>query len=200
VESTVNKIENKIIGSRRGEIYFASDFAAYGTPKAINKALERLTESGLLLRLAYGIYLYPQTDTKLGLGVLYPTVEAIAREIAKRDKARIVPTGDYALHVLGLSTQIPMNVVFLTDGAARTIQVGKGKGIRFKRTVPKNLSYKSEKLMLVVSALKEIGNGHVTQQQIEKIKTVLIQEDKKKIQADLDLLPAWIRKIIQSIL
>jgi len=111
-----------------------------------------------------GIYLYPQTDTKLGLGVLYPTVEAIAHEIAKRDKARIVPTGDYALHVLGLYTQIPMNVVFLTDGAARTIQVGKGKEIRFKRTVPKNLSYKSERLMLVVSALKEIGNGHVTQQ------------------------------------
>ena len=64
--------------------------------------------------------------------------------IAKRDKARIVPTGVYALNALGFSTQIPMNVVFLTDGAARKIKVGNGQGIVFKRTVAKNLSYKND--------------------------------------------------------
>ncbi len=109
MKSIVNEIENKIKYGRRGKIIFAADFSTLGQPKSVNKALERLTESGMLLRLAHGIYLYPQTDTRLGLGVLYPTVETIAREIAKRDKARIVPTGAYALNTLGLSTQIPMN-------------------------------------------------------------------------------------------
>jgi hypothetical protein len=123
MKSTVNEVERKIIRSRRGKIYFAADFATFGTPKSLNKALERLNASGLLVRFAQGIYLYPKIDTKLGLGILYPSIETIANEIAKRDKARIVPTGDYALHVLGLSTQIPLNVVFLTDGTARTINI-----------------------------------------------------------------------------
>jgi len=200
MKSAVNEIERKIKRNRRGKIYFAADFATFGSHKSLNKALERLTDSGLLVRFAQGIYLYPKIDTKLGLGILYPSIETIANEIAKRDKARIVPTGVYALHVLGLSTQMPLNVVFLTDGAARTISIGNGKGILFKRTVPKNLSFKSERLMLVASALKEIGNGNVSEEQLEKIKTILIQEDKQKILGDLDLLPAWIRKNLNSIL
>jgi hypothetical protein len=199
MKSAVNEIENKIKQNQRGKIYFAADFTTFGTQKSINKALERLTTSGFLVRLAQGIYLYPKIDTKLGLGILYPSLETIANEIAKRDKARIVPTGDYALHVLGLSSQIPLNVVFLTDGTARNISIGNGKGILFKRTVPKNLSFKSERLMLVASALKEIGNGNVTVQQLEKIRFILLQEDKLKIHGDLVLLPAWIRKILVSI-
>jgi predicted transcriptional regulator of viral defense system len=162
----------------------------------VNKAMERLTESGLLIRLAQGIYLYPPIDTRLGLGVLYPTVETIAREIAKRDKARIVPTGVYALNVLGLSTQIPMNVVFLTDGAARKIKIGNGQGIVFKRTVAKNLSYKNAVLMLVVAALKEIGEDNVTNDQLEKIMELISKEKRDDIIADLQLAPAWIKKLI----
>lgn len=196
MRSIVNEIEYKLKCGRRGKILFAADFSSFGLPKAVNKAMERLTESGLLIRLAQGIYLYPQIDTRLGLGVLYPTVETIAREIAKRDKARIVPTGSYALNVLGLSTQIPMNVVFLTDGAARKIKIGNGQGIVFKRTVAKNLSYKNDILMLVVAALKEIGEGNVTAEQLSKIKELISKEKREDIMTDLQLAPAWIKKLI----
>ena len=196
MRSIVNEIEFKLKSGRRGKILFAADFSSFGLPKAVNKAMERLTESGLLIRLAQGIYLYPQIDTRLGLGVLYPTVETIAREIAKRDKARIVPTGSYALNVLGLSTQIPMNVVFLTDGAARKIKIGNGQGIVFKRTVAKNLSYKNDILMLVVAALKEIGEGNVTAEQLSKIKELISKEKREDIMTDLQLSPAWIKKLI----
>jgi len=198
VKSIVSEIEYKLKSGRKGKILFAADFSSFGLPKAVNKAMERLTESGLLIRLAQGIYLYPQIDTRLGLGVLYPTVETIAREIAKRDKARIVPTGVYALNVLGLSTQIPMNVVFLTDGAARKIKIGNGQGIVFKRTVAKNLSYKNDVLMLIVAALKEIGEGNVTSEQLTKIKELISKEKKEDIIADLQLAPAWIKKLINS--
>lgn len=200
VKSIVNEIENKLKSGRRGKILFASDFSLYGLPKAVNKSMERLTESGMLIRLAQGIYLYPQTDTRLGLGVLYPTVETIAREIAKRDKARIVPTGVYALNALGFSTQIPMNVVFLTDGAARKIKIGNGQGIVFKRTVAKNLSYKNDVLILVVAALKEIGESKVTSEQLTKIKELILKEKQEDIMTDLQLAPAWIKKLILSVL
>lgn len=200
MKSIVKEIENKLKSGRRGKILFASDFSSFGLPKTLNKVMERLAESGMLLRLAQGIYLYPQTDTRLGLGVLYPTVETIAREIAKRDKARIAPTGIYALNALGLSPQIPMNVVFLTDGAARKIKIGNGQGIVFKRTVAKNLSYKNDLLILVVAALKEIGEGNVTTEQITKIKELISKEKKEVIIADLQLAPAWIKKLILSII
>lgn len=199
MKSIVKEIENKLKNGRKGKILFASDFSSFGLPKAVNKAMERLTQSGMLIRLAQGIYLYPQIDTRLGLGVLYPTVETIAREIAKRDKARIVPTGIYALNALGFSTQIPMNVVFLTDGAARKIKIGNGQGIVFKRTVAKNLSYKNDVLILVVAALKEIGEGNVTTEQLTKIKDLISKEKQEDIKADLKLAPAWIKKLIPFI-
>lgn len=198
MKSIVKEIENKLKSGRRGKILFAPDFSSFGLPKAVNKAMERLTQSGMLIRLAQGIYLYPQTDTRLGLGVLYPTVETIAREIAKRDKARIVPTGIYALNALGLSTQIPMNVVFLTDGAARKIKIGNGQGIVFKRTVAKNLSYKNDLLMLVVAVLKEIGEGNVTAEQLTKIKYLISKEKQEEITTDLKLAPAWIKKLLTA--
>jgi predicted transcriptional regulator of viral defense system len=199
VKSIVKEIENKLKYGRKGKILFASDFSSFGLPKAVNKAMERLTQSGMLIRLAQGIYLYPQIDTRLGLGVLYPTVETIAREIAKRDKARIVPTGVYALNALGFSTQIPMNVVFLTDGAARKIRIGNGQGIVFKRTVAKNLSYKNDVLILVVAALKEIGESNVTTEQLTKIKELILKEKQEDIMTDLQLAPAWIKKLFKSI-
>lgn len=199
MKSIVNEIENRLKYGRKGKIVFASDFSSFGLPKAVNKAMERLTHSGMIIRLAQGIYLYPQIDTRLGLGVLYPTVENIAREIAKRDKARIVPTGIFALNALGLSTQVPLNVVFLTDGAARKIKIGNGQGIEFKRTVAKNLSYKNDILMLVVAALKEIGEGNITSEQLSKIKDLLSKEKQEDIKADLQLAPAWIKKIIKPI-
>lgn len=119
-----------------------------GPGKSINKTLERLVDKGELLRVARGIYTRPQIS-KLLDSALTPSIETIAKAIARRDRARIVPTGVYALHVLGLSTQIPMNVVYLTDGAARKVQIGK-QTILFKKTAPKNLAAIGEISGLVI--------------------------------------------------
>jgi hypothetical protein len=198
MQSTVNKIESEIKRRRRGKIYFADDFVSFGTSEAIKKALLRFEKSGMLIRLAHGIYLYPSIDKRLGLGILYPSVETIAREIARRDKARIVPTGLYALNVLGLSTQIPTNIVFHTDGAPRKIKVY-NQLITFKHVVPKNLAYKSEALMLVVSALKEIGEHSVSESDMKMVRKALSHETKENISGDIHLAPVWIRKKIQQI-
>jgi hypothetical protein len=199
MQSTVNDIEKSILIKRRGRIYFAADFASLGNPETVKKSLLRLEKSGFLVRLAHGIYLFPKIDKKLGLGVLHPSVEEIAKAIAERDKARMVPTGVYALNALGLSTQIPVNAVFLTDGAPRKIKIYNQK-ILFKHVVPKNFAYKSDVLMLVVSALKEIGNKKATDEDLAKIKLALSHDTKENILADLKLAPVWIRKIIMPII
>jgi hypothetical protein len=199
MQSTVNKIENEIKRRRRGKIYFADDFVSFGTSEAIKKALLRFEKSGMLIRLAHGIYLYPSIDKRLGLGILYPSVETIAKEIARRDKARIVPAGLYALNVLGLSTQIPTNIVFHTDGAPRKIKVY-NQLITFKHVVPKNLAYKSEALMLAVSALKEIGEHSVSENDMKIVRKALSHETKENISGDIHLAPVWIRKKIQQVI
>jgi len=196
---TIDQIENKIKNHKRGKIFFLDDFAGLGTPDAIKKSLQRLANSGLLLRIANGIYWYPKKEKEL-YGVKIsgkPTLDEIAKSIAKRDKARIVPTGLHALNLLNLSTQVPANVVYLTDGTARKIRIGEGKNILFKHTSEvKRLAYKSEYLMLIVSALREIGENKITDEQISMIKEHFSHITKQEFMTDIKLIPVWIRKIL----
>jgi hypothetical protein len=202
MESAVNKIERKIKNSKRWKLFFQEDFAVSGTPNAIQLALAKLQKSGLLMRVAHGIYYYPKINKNKYISSKYlpPSIDEIAGSIAKRDKIRIVPTGAYALNTLGLSTQVPANVVFITDGAPRRISVGKGRGILFKHTSEaRSLAYKSKLLMLIVSALREIGENKATPQQLEIIKSHLTNVSQKELDADLQLMPLWVRKILLSL-
>ncbi len=196
MNSAAQKIENSIENFGRGKIFFADDFVNMGSAENIRQALGRFTKSEKIVRVANGIYYYPEVDDKLGLGVLLPSFDQIANAIAERSHARIIPTGDYALNVLGLSTQVPMNCVYLTDGTPRKVEISGGRGIIFKKTTPKNLAFKNRLAMLVTSALKSIKQENVTPEQIEHIEQLLRKEDKDSVLADLALMPIWIRKIV----
>ena len=190
-----NKIAAKIKNLPKGSILFVEDFLDYGNTENIKKALLRLKEKGMLVRLAFGIYLYPKTDNELG--VLYPSVEEIAEAIARRDKARIIPTGVQALNKLGLSTQVPLKAVYLTDGAARVVKIG-NRTITFKKASPKNLLAKGEISGLVIQALKSIGKDKVEGDMLIKIKSMLKKEKEENIMHDAKLAPAWINKILMN--
>ena len=189
------QILKKIKDNKRGKIFFPADFSKIGSEDAIHQALKRLSEKGVLFRIAHGIYLYPKTD--LELGILYPPIDEIAKAIAKRDKARIILTGIQALNLLGLSTQVPMKVVYLTDGAQRNISIG-NQSIKFKKTSPKNLAVKGEISGLVIQALREIGNGNVSAEQSKTICDILLKENPEIVNSDARLAPAWISKIMIS--
>ena len=190
-----NKVAEKLKKLQKGSILFVDDFLDFGNSESIKKALFRLKEKGLLVRLVHGIYLYPKTDKDLG--VLYPSAEEIAIAIAKRDRARIIPTGIQALNKLGLSTQIPLKAVFLTDGAARSIKIGK-RTITFKKTSPKNLLANGEISGLVIQALKSIGQNKLEDESLKKLQAILRKEKKENILHDAKLAPAWINKILMS--
>lgn len=188
-----NKMAEVLKLHPKGSVLFVDDFLDYGNPESVKKALLRLKEKEVLVRLAHGIYLYPKMDKELG--ILFPSTEDIAKAIARRDKARIVPTGVQALNKLGLSTQIPMKVVYLTDGAARSIKIGK-RTITFKNTSPKNLLAQGEISSLVIQALKTIGQLQVEDETLLKIQTLLKKEKKEHIMNDAKLAPAWINNIL----
>ncbi len=196
--SIENSIWTAIKAKGRGSIFFPSDFTSCGEVKAVGKSLERLTAKGEIIRLARGIYTYPEIDTVMGLGALMPSIEQIAETIARRDKTRIVPTGIYAMNKLGISTQVPMNIVYLTDGTPRKVSLGNGRSIQFKYTTPKNLSFTNPLAMLVTFALKEVGKDNVTDDISKQIKKVLQNEPPENVLADEALMPAWIRTITRQ--
>ena len=190
-------VENKIFESlksrQKGIVIFVSDFSDYGSAESVKKALLRLNEKETIVRLAHGIYLYPKVDKELG--ILFPSTEDIALAIARRDKVRIIPTGVQALNKLGLSTQVPMKLVYLTDGGTRNIKVGK-RTISFKNTSPKNLFMKGEISSMVIQALKTIGNSQLDDSTLLKIQNILKKEKKDNIINDAKLAPVWISKIL----
>ena len=195
--SIENKVKKGISNYKTGKIFFPSDFSKFGTSTAIRQALNRLENDKFLLRLAHGIYLYPKKHSSFG--ILYPSLEEIAIAIAKRDKARIIPTGIQALNKLGLSTQVPMNIVYLTDGSARSIKINKGS-IKFKKASPKLLSVKSDKIILIIQALKELGEENIDLKIKERLKQVLLNTERELIVHDIKLAPQWIAKIIKELL
>jgi len=131
----------------------------------IGDLLSIYTRLGKLVRLANGVYL-KTTITKFG--PVYPSPTEIAEAIARRDHAQVLMSGLAAENYFGLSTQVPMKIVFLTSGSARKLTVG-NTTIEFKRGVPKNFAFKDKTMATLCLALKSIGNGHVTDGQ----KTVL---------------------------
>ena len=195
MQSIHSQLEDKIISLKKGAIVFVSDFAEFGTAENVKKVLLRLEKKQLLVRLAHGIYLYPKIDKELG--ILYPSTESIAEAIAKRDKIRIIPTSIYALQQLGISTQIPMNVIYLTDGAPRKIKVGK-RTITFKKTAPKNLAIKNKVLSNIVQGLKELGKENITDEIRQKINQALQKVPVKALKEEILNAPVWVRNEVLS--
>ncbi len=194
-KSIEHKVLEKVKRNPKGTLFFVESFSNIENPRAVNKALERLVKSGELDRIAQGIYVRPVIDDHIGK--VLPGIEEIAVAIAKRDRATIVPTGSYAMYKLGLTTQVPLNIVFYSDTSARKIKIGK-QTITFKKASSKNLAFIGEISMLAVQALRTIGKEQATEEDIKQIKKVLDKENPKHLQHDLQLAPVWIRKIIST--
>jgi hypothetical protein len=189
-----NKILIKIKKAKRGTLFFNDNFSMFGNAETIRRTLNRLVEAGEIDRVSSGIFVRPQIDKIIGK--ITPKIEDIADAIARRDKTKIVPTGAYALNRLGLSTQVPMKIVYLTDGSARNIKVG-NYTISFIRTSPKNVAAIGKISRLAIQALKSIGKENVSQKEIEQIQNVLLKEKVSYLEHDLRIAPAWIKEIIR---
>lgn len=186
-------ISDQIATLENGAIFFVDDFLDFGNSESVKKALLRLEEKQKIKRLSHGIYYKPKVSKIIG--ELIPSIEEIANAIARRDHARIIPTGALAENILGLTTQVPMKFVFLTDGAARQIKVG-NRTINFKSTVPKNLATKGKISTLVIQALKQIKKENIDEIVLFKINEQLKREEVNNILHDAKLAPAWIREIL----
>lgn len=185
------EIRNTIERNGPGRLYMVQDFADLNNDGLVTRALSRLENEGMLIRLAQGLYLYPARNK---YGILFPTIEKIAYAIAEKDKARIIPSGLTALNRLGLSTQVATNAVYITDATARELAIG-NRIIIFKRAAPRNFAYKSDLFPMVVAAMKELGKDGVTDEHLKIIKQVIGKYgDIDEIRYDYNIAPQWIKK------
>lgn len=190
-----NKILHELDLKEDGTIIFPSDFNHLGTADAVKMALSRYAKAGLIKRLAHGIYLKPKKDPEIG--TLTPSLDEIAKAIARRDNARIIPTGIMAMHLLGLTTQIPMKAVYLTDGSPRIIHIG-NRTIKFKSTSTKNLSLEGSLSKLLILALKELGEERLNQDILKIINEIIKKENQKVLENDIRKAPNWISALLQK--
>lgn len=197
MKSIEQLIKKEVHKTSQGTLFFPEDFAQFGSPDGVRKALQRLDHKGIIKRVAQGIYVHPKENSYIGL--VMPTAEEVADAVARRDRARTIPTGVSALNALGLSTQVSMNVVLLTDGSPREIKIGKRK-IKFKKTTPRNLSAKGDISRLVIQALKALGNGKVSQSDEQKIIELLKKERHGDLLHDIGVAPEWIQSIMKKAL
>lgn len=193
--SASERVLKRIRSNKRGRILFPADFSDITDGITLRQIFARLTIDKTLIRLARGIYLFPVIDEKLG--PLIPPLEDIAAAVARRDKARIIPTGVYALNRLGLSTQVPLKIIYLTDGTTRSIKIGK-HNITFLKTSPKILAIRDELLCLIITALQEIGQTNISDDIINKIRPLVLQNVNPIFRKDLQLAPAWIRNLVKK--
>jgi hypothetical protein len=196
-ESTADKIQERVDGQPEGTLFFPEEFADLGSPENVRKALERLQNRQKITRVAQGIYARPKQNAYIG--AVLPSVEDVAAAIAKRDRARILPTGSTALNALGLSTQVPMNIILLTDGTARTVKVGK-RTVKFKKTTPRNLAAKGAISSLVIQGLKAIGKGKLSKSDEQKLISQLRKENSEDLLHDIPLAPVWVQQIMKKAL
>src|SRR5438477_11444590 len=195
-QSIDSRILATIHGRGRGSVLVPADFLNLGSRAAIDIALHRLSRKGTIRRLARGVYDFPKEHPVLG--PLAPSADDIARALAGRDRTRLQPAGAYAANALGLSEQVPAKAVFLTDGPARTVKIGPTT-IQLRRTTPKNMEAAGRLSGLLIQALRELGQEHVTLQRRDHLKRTLPADKRRELLKDLRLAPAWMHPIFREL-
>lgn len=196
MQSIDNKVIKRIRGWGCGSVFTPNMFLDLGSRAAIDKVLSRLSQKCTIRRLSRGLYDLPKSHPVIGK--LSPSPEVIAKAIAGRDSIKILPSGAYAANLTGLSTQVPAQIIFLTDGASRSVKIA-DHIIKLQRTTPKNMAVAGRISGLVIQALKHIGKNHIDGTIIQILKNKLSEDDKEQLLKDLMFAPSWIGAIFRKI-
>ena len=192
-----NKIISRIYGRGRGWAFTKRDFVAEFGEANIYQALSSLAKAAKIRRVCRGGYDYPRYSELLN-HQLSPDLDQVAHALARKFNWRIQPSGDAALNLLGLSTQVPGRWVYLSDGPSREYEAG-SHTLTFKKSALKDVGFKYTESGLVVQALKSLGREHVDQKVIEAIHQQLKSRGCERILRDTRSVTGWIYGIIKRI-
>jgi hypothetical protein len=187
---------SRIYGRGKGGVFTPNDFLDLGSRGAVDLSLHRLTKLGTIRRIARGLYHYPETHPLLG--EVSPSIEAVAKALASTEQVKLQPSGAYAANLLRLSEQVPAKVVFLTNGRARKVKLGK-LVVELRPTTPRKMAAAGRTSGLVLAALRYLGKEHITPERIAHLRKTLSSEDRKRLLTDLPSAAAWLHPHIRAI-
>jgi hypothetical protein len=195
-QSMADKALARIKRWGRGSVFVPRDFLDLGSRGAVDMALKRLVGAGRIRRLCRGVYDLPRKHARLG--VLTPPLHLVAQAIARSGGLLLQPSGASAANALGLSTQVPAQLEYYTDGSSRVTSVGK-QAIRFRQATPKRLLGAGTTAGLVIQALRFMGRDGLRENQLAALARRLNDSDKRKLgQLAVDA-PAWMRPLLRRI-
>lgn len=193
----LNQIRGNIEKAENGSVFVSTDFTDITDKKTVNMGLIRLADEGLIKKILFGVYYKPEFSKLLGEAVA-PSPNKVAHALARNFGWTIVPCGDTALNLLGLSTQVPSQWIYVSDGAYKEYTFD-NTTIKFKRTTNKEISKVSYKTALTIQALKALGKENITEQVILRLKKILTDEEKEKMLAESKSATSWVLELIKII-
>lgn len=197
MQSLRNQILARIRGKGRGCVFSSKDFLDLGDRNPVDKALSRLWAQGIIRRVTTGIYDFPREDVEVG-GRLSPDIHQVAQTIARKNGVCIQPSGALAANLLGLSTQVPAKIVYLTNGKSRTVEI-RNRTLIFKRVKPREIRPGNEISILVTQALRFLGKERIEKNVIDHLRRQLSDVDKKKLLKDARYVEDWIWEVVRRI-
>jgi len=180
-----------------GKAFSAKDFLDIGSRTTVDVTLASLTKEGKIRRIRRGLYDMPKFNPALG-GKLSPDIDEAARAIARRQRWKIVPEGSWAANLLGLSTQVPSKIIYLTDGPNKEVPIGR-RSIYFKHARPKAMAGLEGKFALAVQALRHLGKEAVGAREINTLRGALSAGEKRKLVKDTQFGVGWIYGVAKKI-
>ena len=196
-EKYLETIKGRIAKAKVGSVFVLSDFSDIAETDAVRKAITRIENEKIVLRIMRGVYYKPEYNALLGEAVA-PSPNAVAHALARNFGWTIVPCGDTALNLLSISTQVPSQWVYVSDGAYKEYSFG-NTVIKFKHTTNKEISKVSYKTALTIQALKALGKENVTDAVIARLKKVLTPDERKRMFAEAKSATAWVYEYIRLI-
>lgn len=197
MKSIANKVISRIYGRGRGWAFFSNDFVDEFARTQIDNALSDLTKEGRIRRVCRGIYDYPKYSNLLGQE-LSPDFDQVAHAFARKFNWRILPSGDAALNILGLSTQVPGRYVYLSDGPNRKYSINKYT-LEFKSTVLKDIGFKHQESGVIVQAIKALGRDRVSGDVIDKIRKKIDSNKCREVLKDTKSVTSWIYDYVKQV-
>lgn len=186
---------NRVRASGNGSVFTPSDFLTVAARSSVDQALSRLVKSGQLRRLAHGLYDFPKVHPKLG--PLSPAPDDVAQALARETGSQVQISGARAANALGLSTQVPAQSTYLTNGPSRRVVLGK-RVVDLRHASPKHLIAPGSPVGTVVQALRHVGPERALD--VMKVATrQLSNNDKKTLASTAVQAPAWMRSTLVSI-
>lgn len=197
MDKCIDKMERRIISYPKGSAFVVSDFTDLMSYETAKKAIVKLAKSKKIRHVIRGVYDNPSYSSLLQ-EFTAPKPNEIAKALARNYNWNITVSGDAALNMLGLSTQVPANWCYISSGPYKKYEMGK-VSIEFKHRADKSISGMSEKTAMVIQAIKAIGKGKMSPSTIQTISQRLSSEEKKTILAESRKTTVWIYEVVKKI-